>query len=73
LLAQNLLYSSPALWDVRHSFQFPPDIVSSNLQLLHININGGMNRSAAAAAGGGGSGTRSNQNVETLKRGIDVY
>ncbi len=55
-----------------NSFQFPPDIVSSNLQLLHININGGMNRSAAAAAADG-SGTRSNQNVETLKRGVDVH
>jgi hypothetical protein len=59
---------------VCHSFQFPPDIVSSNLQLLHININGGMNRSAAAAAAAAdGSGTRSNQNVETLKRGKDVH
>ncbi len=53
-----------------HSFQFPPDIVSPNLQLLHININGGMNRFAAAADG---SGTRTNWNVETLKRGIDVH
>jgi len=55
---------------VCHSFQFPPDIVSSDLQLLHINLNGGMNRSAAAADG---SGTRSNQNVETLKRGLNVH
>jgi hypothetical protein len=49
---------------------FPVSSRYSDLQLLHINLNGGMNRSAAAADG---SGARSNQNVETLKRGIDVH